>query len=84
LEAAECIGGAWRQMEQTEGRAGGEQSINTLEVVRAVRTCQNLSGQDETCLGLLLLHVGPNGDRFGVRHLWNITTFTSLSSSPTP
>jgi hypothetical protein len=30
-----------------------------------VRTCQNSLGQDVTCLGLLLLHVGPNGDGFG-------------------
>jgi hypothetical protein len=30
-----------------------------------VRTCQKLSGQDGTCLGLLLPHVGPNGDGFG-------------------
>jgi hypothetical protein len=30
-----------------------------------VRTCQNLLGQNGTRLGLLLLLVGPNGDRFG-------------------
>jgi hypothetical protein len=30
------------------------------EAVKAVRTCQNLSELDGTCLGLLLLHVGPN------------------------
>jgi hypothetical protein len=35
------------------------------EAVKAVRTCQNSLGQDGTCLGLLLLHVGPNGDGFG-------------------
>jgi hypothetical protein len=34
-------------------------------VVRAVRTCQNSSGQNGTCLGLLLLHIRPNGDGFG-------------------
>jgi hypothetical protein len=26
---------------------------------------QNLSELDGTCLGLLLLHIGPNGDGFG-------------------
>jgi hypothetical protein len=30
-----------------------------------VRTCQNSLGQNGTHLGLLLLHVGPNGNRFG-------------------
>jgi hypothetical protein len=60
--------------------AGGEQSINTSEVIRAVRTCQNLSGRDGTCLGLLLLHVGPNGDGFGgqafIKHYTNTSTIT--------
>jgi hypothetical protein len=45
--------------------AGGEQSINTSEVIRAVRPCQNLSRQDGTCPEFLLLHVGLNGDGFG-------------------
>jgi hypothetical protein len=35
------------------------------EVVKTVKTCQNLLGQNSTRLGLLLLHVGPNGDGFG-------------------
>jgi hypothetical protein len=35
------------------------------EVVKMVRTCQNLSKQNGTHLGLLLLHVGPNSDGFG-------------------
>jgi hypothetical protein len=73
LEAEGYIGGSGMHRRSTElggaDGAGGEQSINTLEVVRAVRTCQNLSGQDGTCPGLLLLHVGD----LGVRHLWNIT-----------
>jgi hypothetical protein len=43
--------------------AGGEYKVS--EAVKVVRTCQNLSGQDGTHLGLLLLHVGPNGDGFG-------------------
>jgi hypothetical protein len=30
-----------------------------------VRTCQSSLGQTGTCLGLLLLHVGPHGDGFG-------------------
>jgi hypothetical protein len=30
-----------------------------------VRTCQSLLGQTGTRLGLLLLYVGPHGDRFG-------------------
>jgi hypothetical protein len=44
-------------------RAGGEYKVS--EVVKMVRTCQNSLGQDGTCLGLLLLHVGPNGNEFG-------------------
>jgi hypothetical protein len=44
-------------------RAGGEYTASGA--VKAVRNCQKLSGQDGTCLGLLLLHVGPNGDGFG-------------------
>jgi hypothetical protein len=58
-----------------------------------VRTCQNWLGQNGTHLGLLLLLVGPNGDRFGgqafmehystigfpVRLLtsWNTTIYTT-------
>jgi hypothetical protein len=44
-------------------RAGGKYKVS--EVVKTVRTCQNSLGQNGTHLGLLLLHVGPNGDRFG-------------------
>jgi hypothetical protein len=44
-------------------RASGECGVS--EAVKMVRTCQNLLGQNGTRLGLLLLHVGPNGDRFG-------------------
>jgi hypothetical protein len=43
--------------------AGGEYKVS--EAVKMVRTCQNLSGQNGTHLGLLLLLVGPNGDGFG-------------------
>jgi hypothetical protein len=47
-------------------RADGDGSeYKVLEVVQTVRTCQNLLGQNGTCLGLLLLHVGLNGDGFG-------------------
>jgi hypothetical protein len=44
-------------------RDSGEYKVS--EVVKTVRTCQNLSEQNGTHLGLLLLPVGPNGDRFG-------------------
>jgi hypothetical protein len=40
-------------------------SQNALEVIKAVRICQNSLGQDNTHLGLFLLHLGPNGDRLG-------------------
>jgi hypothetical protein len=66
LEVAECIGGAWRWTEQMEQME--------LEVNR-VSTHQRQSEQSElvrTCQGLLLLHVGPNGDGSGVR---NITSY---------
>jgi hypothetical protein len=57
----------WKSMEadradRADG-AGGEYKVS--EAVKMVRTCQNLLGQDGTCLGLLLLHVGPNGNKFG-------------------
>jgi hypothetical protein len=44
-------------------RDSGEYKV--LEAVKMVRTCQNPLGQNGTHLGLLLLHVGPNGDGFG-------------------
>jgi hypothetical protein len=44
-------------------RAGGEYKVS--EAVKTVGTCQNSLGQNGTHLGLLLLHVGPNGDGFG-------------------
>jgi hypothetical protein len=47
-------------------RANGASSEDKVsEVVKMVRTCQNLLGQNDTHLGLLLLLVGPNGDGFG-------------------
>jgi hypothetical protein len=51
-----------RKSTEVDG-AGGEYKVS--EAVKMVRTCQNSLGQDGTCLGLLLLHVGPNGDKFG-------------------
>jgi hypothetical protein len=69
-EAMACIGSIgmhWKYMEAdgADGAdgAGGEYTVS--EAVKMVRTCQNSLGQDGTCLGLLLLHVGPNGDKFG-------------------
>jgi hypothetical protein len=56
-------------------RAGGEYKV--LEAVKVVRTCQNLSGQDGTCLGFLL-HIGPNGDRFGGQAFMEHYTRVSL------
>jgi hypothetical protein len=44
-------------------RASSEYKVS--EAVKVVRTCQNLLGQDGTCVGLLLLHVEPNSNGFG-------------------
>jgi hypothetical protein len=70
LEAEECAIGSsmhWRSMEEdgADGADGARGEYRMSEAVKVVRTCQNLLGQDGTGLGLLLLHVGPNGDRFG-------------------
>jgi hypothetical protein len=67
-EVAACIGGIGmhRKMEPTVNTKCRRQSKRS-------ELCQNLLGQDGTCLGLLLLHVGLNGEDLGVRHLWNIT-----------
>jgi hypothetical protein len=69
-EAAACIGSIGMHQKSMEAdradradRASGEYKVS--EAVKVVRTCQNSLGQDGTCLGLLLLHVGPNGDGFG-------------------
>jgi hypothetical protein len=67
LEAEGCIKGSgmhWRSME-VDGADRADREYNVLEAVKAVRTHQNSSGQDGAFLGLLLLHVGPNGDGFG-------------------
>jgi hypothetical protein len=54
----------WRHWNALEEHGdGGEYKVS--EVVKMVRTCQNLLGQNGTRLGLLLLHVGPNGNGFG-------------------
>jgi hypothetical protein len=58
------------EMEAEVGIGSRDSRGGTLEVevevaVKTVRTCQNLLAQNGTCLGLLLLYVGPNGDGFG-------------------
>jgi hypothetical protein len=63
-------------------RADGDGSEYEVSVaVKAVRTCQNSLGQNGTHLGLLLLHVGPNGDGLGgqafMEH-YNAHYFTKL------
>jgi hypothetical protein len=50
---------------EADGADGAGSEYKVLEAVKTVRTCQNLLGQNSTRLGLLLLLVGPNGDRFG-------------------
>jgi hypothetical protein len=79
-EASECIGRA----DGADGADGGGGEYKVSEVVKAVRTCQNSLGQDGTCLGLLLLHVGPNGDKFGgqafMEH-YSIVVVTNLLGS---
>jgi hypothetical protein len=82
VEAAEaegCIGSIrihWKSMEADRtDRDSSEYKV--LEAVKTVRTCQNLLGQNSTRLGLLLLHVGPNGDRFrgqAIMEHYNIMT----------
>jgi hypothetical protein len=69
-EVAACIGGIrmhQKSMEadRADGADGADGEYKVSEAVKAVvRTHQNPLGQDGTCLELLLLHVGPNGDRF--------------------
>jgi hypothetical protein len=48
-----------------DGADGASGEYKVSEVVKTVRTCQNSLGQNGTCLGLLLLLVGLNGDGFG-------------------
>jgi hypothetical protein len=55
-EAEVCIGGRGMHWRWRHWSVGGAQRWTELP---------ELSELDETCLGLLLLHVGPNGDRFG-------------------
>jgi hypothetical protein len=57
----------WKSMEAdgADGTDGDGGEYKVSEMVKMARTCQNLSEQNGTCLGLLLLHVGPNGDEFG-------------------
>jgi hypothetical protein len=88
-EAVACIGGIRIHQKSTEAdradranRAGSEYKV--LEAVKVVRTCQNLLGQDGTCLGLLLLHVGPNGDEFGSQAFMEHYTVIMLVSFAVP
>jgi hypothetical protein len=48
-----------------DGADGDSGVCKVSEAVKTIRTCQNLSEKNGTHLGLLLLHVGPNGDGFG-------------------
>jgi hypothetical protein len=72
-EAAEvegCIRSGGMHWKSTEAdgadRADRDSSeYKVSEAVKTIRTCQNLLGQDGTCLGILLLLVGPNCDGFG-------------------
>jgi hypothetical protein len=54
----------WKSTE-VDGADGADGASGEYKVLEAVRTCQNLLGQNGTRLGLLLLLVGPNGDGFG-------------------
>jgi hypothetical protein len=54
----------WKCME-VDGADGAGSKYKVLKAVKVVRTCQNLLGCNGTCLGLLLLLVGSNGDGFG-------------------
>jgi hypothetical protein len=51
--------------DRADGTDGTDGEYKVLEAGKIVRTCQSSLGQNGTYLGLLLLHVGPNGDRFG-------------------
>jgi hypothetical protein len=71
-------------------RADGDGSeYKVSKAVKMVRTCQSSLGQNGTRLGLLLLHVGPNGDGFGGQafmehyngHLPSVLVFSDSSSS---
>jgi hypothetical protein len=89
-EAEGCIGGGgmhWKHRNASEehgadgtDRDGGEYTV--LEAVKTVRTCQNLSEQNGTRLGLLLLHVGPNGDGFGGQAFMEHYTVHALPIPP--
>jgi hypothetical protein len=49
---------------EVDGADGTGSEDKVSEAVKAVRTCQNSLGRNGTCLGLLLLLVGHNGDGF--------------------
>jgi hypothetical protein len=66
-EAVACIGsiGVHRKSMEADGADGASGEYKVSEAIKAVRTRQNPLGQDGTCLGLLLLHVGPNSNIWG-------------------
>jgi hypothetical protein len=57
------------EVDGADGADGAGGKYNMSEAVKVVRTCQNLLGQDGTCPGLLLLHVGPNCKGTTIRFL---------------
>jgi hypothetical protein len=74
------------EADRADGADGASGEYRVLETVKVVRTCQNLLGQDGICLGLLLLHVGPNSDEFGGQAFMEhyTTTTTIRSDQPLP
>jgi hypothetical protein len=79
VRASECIASRWsitgggmcqRHRNASEEHRGGRnwqswQSWRWMQSVGGSQSSQNWLRQDGTCLGLLLLHVEPNGNRFG-------------------
>jgi hypothetical protein len=54
-----------RKCTEADGADGDGSEDKVSGAVKAVRTCQNSLGRNGTHLGLLLLLVGPDGDKFG-------------------
>jgi hypothetical protein len=72
-----------RKCMEADGADGASSEDKVSEAVKAVRTCQNLLGRNGTRLGLLLLLVGPDGDKFGgqafMEHYTEHTTMSLLT-----
>jgi hypothetical protein len=64
-EAEEAEAEEAEEADGADGADGDGSEYKVSEVVKTVRTRQNSLGQNGTHLGLILLHVGPNGDGFG-------------------